>query len=878
MTLSRIAATGRGRLSARLVIEGLGVSFVSAKRMEKTETDGRVRVEGLVLDGLVIGATADIMRCTLEGTSLSVRINDMGRLPGKRHGRVTQALIRSPSIKGYINDYVSPSATSIELLDATDFPSSGVAHIGTEAIAYDSITGGTTLTDCTRGLWNSIAQAHYMADGEGLADAQVTDYPHGIEGRRVLLYLYGDGDDPQGDGSLRWRGVCATDARWTAGYCEVAIDPVSRVLSQALGGDLSTPVKPRGIHYTSASPWGMLITELAGTGRYIARVRLVGFYETQAAFIASANAAIATELAASSVTIGDGAITLRETVDGYDVMYRTDSAAPRPIFCNVQSQIDFAVSYTDPSGRYVGPPAGIWESDAGGTEALPGDRSWTPDPAAVYFQRLVAPIPRATLGRREGWDRTGSETVGATADYYRLYFGGLTSPGTSDAVMFGTGDDLRPARVNSIDAPTRSAYIADGLPGGFVTILPETDIYIGRSLGSGDVLTALTSLIASSPTLANAGAVPLIGPGDFSWGDDVDNAYATSRLAQGRGFYLFEGGTTIGEILAPELTVLGCYMRIGTTGGIEIRRLTPPLTSDAATASIDDSAGFGQTIEKSPNGVLSTVVYRVGYDPVEGEWAEHGIAFRDVQTVSVTRSAITLEIAQRSTDTGHWGPGVGLAGVDRTEVARVAIQYLGLFGMPTAVVTVPADARYMDVRIGDVVSISSSILPDIDDGVSPIADRVGMVLAKSLDLGTGAVSLAVLMHTQRFAGYSPAFRVTAQTDNGGDEWEVTVNLSDYTDETDLATWLAVGDLVRVSRADDTTADVTGEVVSFSAVDQVVVQLDATWTPGADEWCLRSQESTAHAESDSLGRFAFVANSSKRLARAASAYTDAQVFA
>ena len=174
MTLSRITATGRGRLSARLVLEGWECEYVSAKRMERTTSDGRSRVNGLDLADMVIGTSVDLMRAKLTGTSLTARIKDLDRVAGKRHGRVTRSLWRSPTVRLYLGANLAWGDTSLTLggSSGAQLPSSGVVHVGTEAIEYATNIAGV-LGGLTRGLWQSVAQSHYIADGEGLADALI---------------------------------------------------------------------------------------------------------------------------------------------------------------------------------------------------------------------------------------------------------------------------------------------------------------------------------------------------------------------------------------------------------------------------------------------------------------------------------------------------------------------------------------------------------------------------------------------------------------------------------------------------------------------------------------------------------------------------------
>jgi hypothetical protein len=74
------------------VIEGLQYEFVSSKRMERVNADGRVRVASLDIKSIRIGAYADLMRATLDAEPLTVRLLDLDRIMGKRHGRSTMSL------------------------------------------------------------------------------------------------------------------------------------------------------------------------------------------------------------------------------------------------------------------------------------------------------------------------------------------------------------------------------------------------------------------------------------------------------------------------------------------------------------------------------------------------------------------------------------------------------------------------------------------------------------------------------------------------------------------------------------------------------------------------------------------------------------------
>lgn len=881
MSLTRIAATGRGRISARLVIEGLEHVFVTDKRMERVMSDGRVCVRGLDTETLTIGASADMMRATLRGTGLTARIRDMDRVAGQRHGRVTRGLWRSPTVRGFLAADISKTATTITLRDAAAFPAAGVVHIGTEAIAYAG-KSATQLTGCTRGHWQTIAQAHFVADGEGLADALVTDQPIGIEGRRAYLYLYGDGPASiaQGDGSLRWKGVVSSDVLWSAGVCEFTIDPITRLFDQPIGGDLAGTLGIRGIHYTSASPIEFTITDYAAGVVTTARARVVGFYETQRAYAEAATTAIANALTTAGISLGtDSAIVVNETLDGWRLEYRTPAASPRTVFVTVKSDLDVTAQrgpgYPDP------PPIEGWFQYAL-LVARPGDTAWVPTVSSLYTCQYNAPVPRGTIGYRYAWagDSAGMESITPTASFYRMYMSGLVQPTSDDVISFSAGEDAVPARVVSVDSATRSIYIGDAIGRSQYAVLDATTtISLGRSIAVGDVTDLIVQLSTDSPDTANSGAMPLVTAADVTWDDDggtdFADAIAAQPLAQNRGFFVFDGEQTLAEIIEPELLVLGAYQRLTLTGSVEWARIRPTLATDTATWTIDDTASPAQTIEKSPRGSLSAVLYKMGFNPRDGEWDKRTIMFRDVQTTSATRTPITLEIAQRSTSSGTTSPRDDWRTLDRAAVGRIAMAAIGLFGMPTAIVTITVDARYMDARIGDTVSLSSSLLPDIDDGVSETVSRSGMIVAHSLECRSGRVELGILMHTQRFAGYAPAFLVASQTPVAGNTWDVTVTLTGYTTSTTVADWLEAGDLVMAQRP-DTSGSVSGTVLSIQSATVVRVAFASAWTPSTFEWGLRTRVSTAHASADHLAAFAFNAGPDRRISFS-DEDQDAQVF-
>jgi hypothetical protein len=746
MSLTRIAATGRGRISARLVIEGLDHEFVSDARMECTTVDDRVRVKGLLLDGLVLTARADIMRARLTGEPLNVQIADLDRLPGKRHGRVTRALVRAPSQRAYLDGDLGVADTSMTLKDTSDLDASGVVHINTEAIRYTGKTS-TTLTGLTRAWWATAAQAHYVADGEGVLDALVTNRIVSLEGRRAYLYLYGEGDSPTGSGNLRWRGIIASDVKWQNGICSMSIDPITRLLEQPIGGDLGGTVGARGIKYTTSFPFVVVIVHYPSAAEEVrATAEVVGFFETQQEFCDEVNAQIAAALTAASISLGaDAILEAQARVDAIDIVYVTHTGTRQNIGVFVQDGLQ------QPRGDgWDTTSQPYWYNDTGGVETMMGDRSWAPPASTRYYLPISAPVPRGAIGFRAapGRERSGGARDIAALEYL-LPLSGTVIPSVSSVLLSDGDEDSVAAPITISSVSGRSVYVRPGFGyTGSLVYGKTTSWTLGRNVTTGTVLDFATELFASSPTLANTGAMPLVLSIDLSWTDGVSDSIAAQPLAQGRGFFAIEEPLTVGEFVEPELLAVGAYQRLSLTGAIEWARMGPPLVTDEAVYSIDDSSA-AMSMERAPDGVLGHVVYRMGYSPREDEWDDRTLTYRDVQATSPTRIPIALEIAQRSTSTRTIRAGDDWASIDRAAVGRMAMNAFALFGTPVSTITVPTDARYMNARIGDVVSLSSSALPDTSDGCSAVSNRTGLVTGHSLDLASGAVTLLGRVRSSR---------------------------------------------------------------------------------------------------------------------------------
>lgn len=864
MTLARIKATGQGRLNARVSVEGWPYEFVTASAMTKTTSDGRIRISGLQLDSLRKWARADLARASLTAQGFHVRVVD-----DQTSRLATLALGKRPQLTTWCEPAgasISDSDVTVPVADTTGWPASGVAHIATEAFSYTGKTG-TSFTGCTRGIWNTPAQYHYAPDGAGLSFPRVTDVPQSLEGRRVRVYLYGEGDDPQGDGTQEVLGIASTDRSYDSGEWSFSVDPLTRIFDQEVGGDLEAPVPIRGIYYPWNAPFVLTLSALN-----ISRsetVTLTGFFETQQAFCEALTTAIATAVAAWPWAAGSS-ITAQvvHAAESWQLKYRVGTGVGTVADVTIAAPTAVALTGRDSAGTSSDLDvfgAGNWFGDDYAL-VMPSDFV----AGRLYQLTVLATVPRAARGARSPRERDGRYGLvpdEASASIRKTYLGGLVAPtaGMEVAVdVEGSGRDDAIAllgTVGSADAATRSITISSG---GFITMGPATRLYIGRRIARGTLEDFRAALVAAAPAIANAGGGPLVTGGDWAASTDVADAAAELPTGADRVFSFFQG-VKLRELVEHECRAIGCFLRLNASGAIEVRRVRPTLPTDRETWAFNESNMLSRPkVERAAFGQLSSVIYRTGYDPLEDEWSG-SVRVRDVSASSPTRVSGELEIKQRSVAGARFSAsGTSLPEVSPDEVVQVAAPTIGIFGGTYDIATFEVPYTCLDLLLGDLCTITHPYYPN-DDGTLGVTDLVGMVTGYDFQLGEGKGTVEVLVHGQRYAGYAFGLRVTGQAFVGGTTWDITVSLSPYTDETDIANLLVVGSLVRVCQQDTSApTDVDGTVASFVSATVVRVTLAGAWVP-AGEYCLRARTSDKYADvTDDLGAFTFVARATRKV--------------
>lgn len=875
-TYAQQIARGSGVFRAALTIEGWPTIYVDSRTLVGNLADGRQRLEGLDPLTIRLAASADLMRGELQEQEMGVEIVD-----DRRH-QISASLSTKPTLRTWLTADLGVADTEATVASTEGWPSSGVLHVNTECIKYTSKTS-VQFQGLTRGHWGTKAQAHYTADGEALSYPMVTDRPRSLRGRRCSIALWGKADSAAGSGTERWRGVCRTDLEYHEGRWSFALEPRSWILDQPIGADLEEPVPASGIYLPNTSAINFQLLRMTGADFDMTAlsadnglVRLSGFFPSNEAFVEALNVAIATAISGWS---WDDEQIYAESLgpNGWRLVYRAGSTTPYYLFVGGRNMSDGTSGWLSPVDQMArGTYYGLWRDTVSLTD------TFTVAAGKTYSIEVTAPVPRGVLGDPErtgvAWDFVDPGRPQNVAD--KLFLGGRAVPSTLQLVGIETGvegDEIRYAQAVSVDPSERWVRFGSFSP--LTKIGPDTRIHLMRYLAVSTGLGGLIdALIADSPGLVNAGAMPLITSDDFDqdW-TELEEAEGAARLA--RRYWATAEGTTLREILAHELRLRGCYLAPNALGQLTIRQLRPPTATDAAAVVFTpNDVGRGLPAStKSPWGQVGRAVIRTDFSFAEKKFQGGAITTRNAAADDPL--AGTLEIAPRSRTT--------LLDLERPEVSiedayLLTAALFGLFGGPYEVITLPdVPLVHMDTaQIGSVCTLSTNHLPD-DDGEWGLDNVPCLIIGYDWSPYEGRGSVTLLRLLSERGGYAPGFPVASQS-GADDVWTLTLTLSPYTDEPNISTWYSVGDKVRTVETDTTTpARATGTISGVTDPNQIEVTFDATFTPPA-EYTLTYDATDRVNETPATGKvwaqtdFLKIAGSDRRVALA-SGDVDAQEF-
>lgn len=768
MTWARVVATGAGKLRFRLQIDGVLQEMVTHADMRGTVSD-RIREVGLKREGIQDEWECAIERGTVSASGFTARIVDHERL-------WMPVFCRRPVRETFLTAEVSATATTFAVSDSTGFTGGMYVHIGSECVRVNSAPTPTSIT-VTRGRFGTDALRWRIDSTDGSVRpgwVRITDSPERLESRRARLYVYGDGDNPQGDGHHVWMGVVSTEPamagpnEWT-----FTIDSVMRKFEQPLGADLGASMRPRGIRrisplvgqiYSFATP-----PSLGGNSPEIVNYTLQpGFWETQEDFCDDLTTALMASATAMSTWTSPSIAAIPEGESGYHIRWTTNVAHR---FINIAQYDD-----RDEIDGQIGNNAYwslVWSEEARIlTHIQTAGRTYR---ALTAEQQGIAEFPGARSVPR-GVVIASGEVVGGSSDApTRVYVGGdsaLAATGQDVAIITIPGSDGAPAR--SFSAPISSAdntdrYIVLGAQETFrftASLLPEirqARYYARRTTVSG-FLTALTTNFAD---YASAGIYPHITSQDVHPSTNGFLDLARSPVLIGRN-YMSTQPVRLDALMAEEIKAAGLMMVPNDVSGYVIpRRVNMPSNLQSGLSSITDAdinlrEGWPEW-EAARFGTLHSVQFQPSFDPVAKAHYKPTYVVQDERARSLNPLGQTLSVAMFS----EWDSMFSSVGGERvqrllseTELYELFEPTLSLMGQPYQVIRIACTLRAAQFLPGDPLLVTSAHVPDWTTGTLGVTDLPCLIVGRRREWDRGVVWLTLIAQGRGLVGYTPSHNVT----------------------------------------------------------------------------------------------------------------------
>lgn len=819
MSWARQLATGSGRVAFRLQMEGFPLEAVSARDMERITSDGRERVAGLDTVGLRLREEADIVTAEWRPQGFSVRLVDVNR-------RWTQIFTE----RGTETYLASVGSNSLSVSSVSGFPSSGVIYINTETIAYDTL-GTSAFSTLTRGLWGSLVQDHYTLSGEGRRNPLVSDKPRVREGRRVNLYVYGSGDDPQGDGTKIWTGVVSTEPEFDGLAWSLRVDPITRKWDQDIGADLDQ-MGIRGIQYSDSCPLEISIEEDDGSAVRKGSLRLSGFWEDNQNFIEALNDEIGDLITQQSLTFGYKA---QPAGNSWRIEFKTAAGSSTtkkmkmwvwsPYQENAAAQTNFRMDVFDEEGR----PA---ESE----DLSPSTVHYAYPPEAEEY-------PRGVLGRRALSSLFVPDVENLSGEFdYRIRLGGAAGlPDNISAVYLAWGDAEGTAPVISTDNTERYIDCSNISGAPPIYVASDPDVKLGYDFGSGGaglLANALGDLFGRVPRDLNLGSIPDIRASDFAslFSTTLINDALTIPIANGRTYTMFSP-TSFADWLKEECKLLSVVPAYDANARVGFVRVRLPNESEPVDATIGPSDIIAEASEgflayaPSPYGMFSTVQLNTGYNSGEDEHQGITHILRDVSAHGLNPDSRVLEISPYSQDRD--------TAYTRDEIIRSLSPITDIFGAPYAMVRLTVKFTCFPIRVGQVVSLTCSKIPNAQ-GTLGVTNIKAFVVSREWDFDTATGKLGLLLAGEGLGGYAPGARIgaiTSGTSGTTGPFTVTLSSATFPSGTDATDFFPVGARIRLTRWNsEVSTFAVGDVTAVSGL-SVTFTTDANWAHAAGQWSL-----------------------------------------
>lgn len=930
MTWARIKATGSGRVDYRLEIAGCQHEWTTNARItHESESDSRQVFPGLQYTGLKISEKAILKDCWIQVAGITAKIK-----PTTAYEETLDAFTRTAVPIGYLaatDDVRGLEVDSTAItLDNSITLGVGFYHLGSECF----YTGGSNVIE--RAKWGTTAQRHLIEYGATSAiSVPVYRYPPTLEGRRATLFVYGEGDDPAGNGTPIWRGIVSRPPRldrdgisWS-----IQLDPITKTFDQRVAAAEGLEYRIRGIYHSTNSPlqleafhrWNETFDDTPDPDPDdLDPVNITGFFEDDNVLTNAVNAALEALVAERDdldsatyslvsgkpqvvcVTDPDrggqgGFVTAGIQTRSYLEGYCTNKLGARQLSRDSQTNSWLGDIIYVPPGAFAGLSETVFDYFGNGE----GKFITVLGSEGKYVPIFSYPLShaRAMLGAVPYFgDPPSDPSVADTWPANRLYLDIVDGLAVNDILLVKNGDSVIPIKISDVNQDDR--WIAAEIQTGdkVVWFDASTKLIPARVFVTDDGLDAFIEALTVNSVNANDGDSPYVPPSDVKL-SSFQTPYSDSPVDEywKHRNYVFLKPTPIKQIVQEELKAIGWMLRLEGTGELGCTPL-PIIALNQASTSIGErdillpargTIGDWPMWSAQEDGLANTINVRLGYTSSSDDFdTNFDYSVRSISSIAEHKSngRGEVEIAPRSTPTqdatllGIFDGGNSIPDIFATAasagshvtpelVSSWVANYLRVMSMDYAQVTLTVPFRFFELLVGDIVSVTCSLIPNGVGGRGMVSKKAAVVGREwNLDPAANGMGTLTLYFPREVSnGYAPSAHITGQSNVSGDTWnclcddgdDLNLRMSEAGDG-DVSRHFAAGDKVQVAKRSDGLIPVTltGVVVTVES-GLIQIAFDSTWVPDTADWVIQYQIDDGALAEHQEG-FTFIASDERKL--------------